>query len=111
MTMKPENIAVTPAFAKPTDGSEHSLWIGGEECVLTITLNKHSRAFPPTTEKCDYLNQMIQGLARAAKDVIYRATNDANTDPEFVIQPVDDIADAIILLSQLSEAIRSEAQS
>jgi hypothetical protein len=111
MTMKPENIAISPANRKSAGGGEHALWIGGGgESVLTFTLDKNHH-FPPHADQCAYLNQMIQGLARAVKDVMYRAENDVNTDSEFASQPIVDIVDAIIMLSQLSEAVRAEASS
>jgi len=111
MNMKPENVAITPANTQSTGGSEHALWIGGGgDSVLTFTLDKTS-GFPPNTDQCAHLNQMIQGLARAVKDVMFRAENDVHTDSEFASQPIVDIVDAIIMLSQLSEAVRVEAQS
>lgn len=111
MTMKPEDVAIKPANTGSAEGSEHDLWIGGEDRVLTITLNKRSRAFPPNTDHSVYFNKMIQGLARAAKDVIFRAENDVKTNTEFAVQPIDDIVNAIIMISQLSEAVQSEANS
>jgi hypothetical protein len=112
MNMKPENDAITPANSNPMKGSEHALWIGGGgESLLTFTLNKNTRAFPPRIDQCAYLNQMIKGLARAVKDVMYRAENDVTANSDFVMQPIADIADAIIMLSQLSEAVQAEAQS
>jgi hypothetical protein len=112
MNMKPEDVAVTPAHTNSLGGREHSLWIGGSgESVLTITLNKRSKAFPPHAEHCAYLNEMIQGLARAAKSVIYQAEKDPQIDADFVMRPIEDIVDTIVMLTQLSEAVRSEVQS
>jgi hypothetical protein len=110
MTIKPEISAVTPANVNSADVRDHGLWIGGSD-VLTIALDKKSKAFPPTVEHCAQLNEMIQGLARAAKAVIFHAENDHQVDAEFAMQPVESIADAIILLSQLSEAVLSEVRS
>lgn len=107
MNMKPKNAAVTPANANPGNVSEHDLWIGGRD-VLTIAFNKQCKMFPPVVEHCDQLNEMIQGLARAAKAVIFHAENDPTVDTSFAMQPIESITDAIILLSQLSGAVRSE---
>lgn len=110
MTMKPETVAVTPSNAQPIRGSQHDLWIS-ERYVLTISIDKQCNYFPPIAEQCGQLNEMIQGLARAAKAVTYHAENDEKADSAFSMQPIDNVMDAIILLSQLSQAIRSEAQA
>ena len=74
--------------------------------VLTILLDGKCREFPPDADTCANLNLMIQGLARAARAVVYHAENDDEIDGMYAMQPVETIADAIIMLSQLSEAAR-----
>lgn len=91
-----------------TAGSTHGLWIG-DDCVLTFDINKASREFPPSLDQCTKLNAMIQGLARAARATVYYAEN-APSNADFLMQPVEDIADAILLLSQLSQAVLDETQ-
>ena len=90
-------------------GSKHDLWIGRE--VLAIQIDCKDKSYPPARPQCENLNRMIQGLARAAKAVVHQSENDTSQAADFAIQPVDDIADAIILLSQMSEAIRLEIES
>ena len=102
--------SVTTAGAPTACGNEFSLWIGGAYgVVLTFTIDKHSKAFPPNVKQCQSLNLMIQGLARAIRAVAYQAANDPSCDAEFAVEPAEDIADAIMILSQLSAAIQSEA--
>lgn len=103
--MATESVATRPDTEA---GSSHDLWIGGGN-VLTIQLDKDCKQFPPTSNHCADLSNMIQGLARAAKSVVFQAENDM-TETTFLMQPVEDIANAIILLSQLSEAVRSELE-
>ena len=91
-------------------GSTHDLWIGDHQ-VLTVTIDKRCHEFPPVAEQCDTLNEMIGGLARAAKAVVFHAANDTESTADFAMQPIEDIASAIILLSQLSSAIRHESRS
>lgn len=110
MTMKPEKAAITPANADLVNVSEHDLWVGDRD-VLTIAFNKQCEKFPPTVDHCDQLNEIIQGLARAAKAVIFHADNDPEVDMSFAMQPIESISNAIILLSQLSSAVRSEVHS
>jgi hypothetical protein len=102
--------SLTADSQQARSGSNHDLWIGAGS-VLTISINKQSKAWAADEEQCGYLNRMIQGLARAAKSVKFHADNDVSVDTDFVMQPVEDIADAIVLLSQLSEAIRAEART
>jgi hypothetical protein len=89
-----------------TDGSTHSLWIG--EHVLDIHIDKSCNGWKPNLEQCHALNTTIQGLARAAKAVIFHSQNDPKTDITFAMDPISDIADAIILLTQLSDAVQHE---
>lgn len=111
MAMKPEDVALQTEVAQAVGGSKHDLWIGGASGgeVLTITIDKHSRQSPPRVEQCRLLNGMIQSLARAVRSVTYHANNDSSLEAEFVMSPIEDIADAIVILSQLSEAICVEA--
>lgn len=92
--------------APARSGSEHGIWIGDE--VLTIVVDKDCAGFPPDAQQCKSLDKMIQGLARAMKSVTYQAENDTTQCGIFVQQPIEDLADAIILLSQMSEAVRHE---
>lgn len=85
-------------------GSEHNLWIGSGS-VLTFYLDRDCRAFPPERKDVQELNKMILGLARASKSVIFHAENDQENDSVFLNGPLEDIANAIVLLSQLSEAV------
>lgn len=89
-------------------GSSHDLWTGGGN-VLTVRLDRDCKEFPPTSDHCAEISNMIQGLARAAKSVVFQAENDVR-ETTFLMQPVEDIANAIILLSQLSEAVRCEKE-
>lgn len=106
--MASENSAVGTQHT--ASGSNHDLWINGGKAVLTVALNKECKAFPPHGDLCGCLNKTIQGLARAAKAVVFHAQNDPSVATEFAMQPIDDIVDAITLLSQLSEAIREELE-
>lgn len=100
-----ESVATLPVSQA---GTEHDLWVGGRN-VLSIRLDLGSKHFPPAPHHCADINQMIQGLARSAKAVVFQAENETDgVETSFLLQPLDDIADAIILLSQLSEAVRSE---
>lgn len=103
--MATESVATLTAAEIPSAGSEHELWLGNGD-VLSITLNRESKGFPPTADHIQPLHYMLQGLARAAKCVVDRA-GDVEVN-EFNMQPVSDIADAIILLSQLAEGVRHE---
>lgn len=82
----------------------HDLWLGDK--VLSIGLAQKLGPFPADPEQIDNLNQMVCDLARAAKGVLYHAEN-AEGDAEFLVQPLEAIADAIILLTHLSDAVRS----
>ncbi len=93
-----------------TRGSEHGLWIHGGN-VLSVTLDRESKGFPPDLKCCGSLNRTIQGLARAIQSVVYHAESQGSelpVDGEFLMQPVEDLTDAIVLLSQLSDAIVHE---
>jgi hypothetical protein len=112
MTMKPESVDTAIDTAQTMSGSRHDLWIGGDGGeVLTITIDKYSKAFPPDVKQCQLLNDMIQGLARATRSVVYHASNETSVDTEFVTQPIEDIVDATMILSQLSAAICAEAHA
>jgi hypothetical protein len=110
MNMKPASVAVTPANTKSVKVREYDLWLS-EQYVLTVAFNQQCKAFPPLIDHCDKLNEMIQGLARAAKAVVFHAENDSKVDSSFAVQPIESISDAIMLLSQLSEAVRSELRA
>lgn len=97
-----ESVAITPK-----DYRSHDLWISSH--VLSIRMDTNPIEWQPDMEHVSLLNQMIQGLARAAKAVALYAEDHDN--PEFEVQPVEQIGDAIVLLSQLSEAIRTEVES
>lgn len=84
---------------------EVDLWLAGND-VVTLMVDPNSKMSRPAPENCANINQMIQGLARAAKAVVYHAENDDRVDTEFAMQPIESIAESIILLSQLSEGIR-----
>lgn len=86
-------------------GHEHDVWIGPEH-VLSLKLDKGTRGFPPSQEIAQAMGRMIQGLSRASRAVIHHSED--QRDPAFHMQPVEDISDAIILLSQLREAVESE---
>lgn len=99
----------TVSIAKPVEISDSAkkfdLYISGGN-VLTMLLDGKCNEFPPDADTCANLNLTIQGLARAARAVVYHAENDDQVDALYAMQPVESIADAIILLSQLSEAAR-----
>lgn len=98
--------------ARAEGAREYALWIGGDHgSVLTISIDKRTKGFPPDFEQCQLLNDMIQGLARAARSVAYHARTDLSADTEFLMGPAEDIADAIMLLSQLSAAVCAEASA
>ncbi|MBN8224824.1 MAG: hypothetical protein J0L89_08415 [Xanthomonadales bacterium] len=102
-----KSVATCPEVAE--SGSEHDIWLAGGSVVLTIELDRNNKNFPPDAKQCPILNEMIQGLARAAKSVIYQAMHDGSAEPEYFVQPIESIADTIIMLSQLSAAVQSEA--
>lgn len=85
--------------------NEVDLWLAGND-VVTLMVDPNSDMSRPGPENCAHINQMIQGLARAARAVVYHAENDDRVDTEFAMQPIESIAESIILLSQLSEGIR-----
>lgn len=91
-------------------GTEHDIWLTDER-ILTITLNKQSKQFPPEMDHLPVINEMICDLARAANAVVYQAENDPKAEESFLIQPVNAIANAIILLTKLSTAVHEEASS
>jgi len=100
--------SVATANHEPAAGwTKHDLWIGNK-AVLTVAMGRDCREFQPQREHCRSLNLMIQGLAQATKSLIYQAENDTSIETNFVIQPLEEIANAIILFSQLSEAVRAE---
>lgn len=106
------NESVAVAGVPAMGGNRCDLWFGGSGGeVLTITIDRHSKAFPPRWTHCQLLNDTIQGLVRATKAVAYQASNDSSADAEFLMQPIEDIADAIMILSQLSAAISAEAHT
>lgn len=78
--------------------------------VLSISLDPDGKNFPPTEAHCASIQEMIEGLARAARAVVYHAENDTATDACYAMQPVESIADAIVMLSRLSEAVRLSAK-
>ncbi|MCD7097187.1 hypothetical protein [Stenotrophomonas sp. MMGLT7] len=102
--MASESVSTRP---NTESGSPHDLWLMQE--MLTVGLTRDSKGFPPEADHCVEINRMIQGLARAARSVVYQAGTDTTQDAQFAMQPIDEIAAAIILLSQLSEAVRIEA--
>lgn len=104
--MATESVAIKTIAPPPATHREHDLWIGDKR-VLTIGLDAESRAFPPDVEHLPAINNTIQLLARAAKAVVYYAENQGG-DTAFLMQPVEGIANAIILLSQLSDAVQHE---
>lgn len=85
--------------------SNHDLFIG--DFVLSYSLDKESGGFPPAADQVKALNSTIQGLSRAIKSVYFQSENDSSAEASFLIQPVEDIANAIMILSQLSEAVQS----
>jgi hypothetical protein len=89
----------------------HDLWIGNK--VLTISLEKDSKGFPPAPEQVAALGSMVQLLARAIKAVAFHAENAPEGDgtADFVLQPVEGIGEAILLLTQLSGAVQAEMQA
>ncbi|WP_158881467.1 hypothetical protein [Rhodanobacter sp. L36] len=105
--MATESVSTRKRQPSAAQRSKHDLWIADDK-VLTITVDRKCKHFPPEVEQCDRINEMIQGLARAAKSVIFHVENDTGSDAEFATRPIGDIANAIILLSQLSTAIRTE---
>ena len=92
-----------------SESREHAVWVGNDN-VLSFALDRHSKGFPPAQSQVGELHRLIQELARAAKSVIYQAENDS-TDPAFTMQPVEGIADTIILLSQMAAAVQSEVNA
>jgi hypothetical protein len=85
----------------------YGVWITCNQ-VLDIGLNRHSKGFPPDAKQVAALNGMIQGLARAILAVKYHADNDTESDEEFLMQPVEDIGNVIVLLSMMADAIQKE---
>lgn len=87
-------------------GSTHDLWVGNSK-VLTVGLDRNVTSFPPRLEHLEDLNEMIQGLSRASKLVASQLDHDED-DPAFLLGPMEAIANAIQLLSQLSSAVTQE---
>lgn len=91
------------------------LWVG-KALVLTVGLDKATKGCPADPQHIVALSRMVQGLARAQRAVAFQAENDTSNDASFLVQPIEDIADAIVLLMQLSDAVqetlapRSEVQ-
>lgn len=104
--MANESVAIESDPAPVAWGSAHDLWIGEE--VLTIRIAKTDTAFPPAAADSIALNEMIEGLARAAKALIYQGDNDARADLPFVAPAISSVIDSIILLSHLSGAVQRE---
>lgn len=95
----------TPATQSQSGpGSPFDLWLGTR--VLTVHANRSSMRFPPHPEQIAALHKIICDLARAAKSVVYHAENEES--PEFVVQTIEGISDAIVLLSQLADGIHDE---
>jgi len=105
--MAMQSVANRSEEAPAIRGSNHDLWIGGKR-VLTIALDRGTKGYPPHAEQCLELNNMIQGLALAAKAAVYQAENDTAGKSELATQSIESIADAITLLSQLSVAVQRE---
>lgn len=99
-----QSVATNPV--SPSAGTNHDLWIDGNN-VLTIRLDRDCKQFPPAHRHCRDLNRMIQGLARAAKAVVFQAEN-GQEDADMLMEPLERIADAIVLLSQLSDGVLRE---
>lgn len=108
--MATESVATGQISTKAASSYPHDVWIGRDD-VLSIGISRNPQGFPAVVEHCDRLNDMIQGLARAAKSVVYQLENDDKADPSFVAQPVESLMEAIILLSQLSTAVQHECRS
>jgi hypothetical protein len=80
------------------------LWVRGGD-VLTVWLDQnHKMSFPAEAVVIAPLNDTIRDLARAAKAVLYSAENQEGGF-DFLAQPLEGIADAIILLTQLSNGV------
>lgn len=84
---------------------EFDMFIG--PLAVTIEINPNNKGWPPAHEQCEHLNKMIYGLAGAARSVIYQAENDKTNDYCGSMEPMTRLVDSILLLSQLSEVIRS----
>lgn len=82
------------------------LWISND--LLAVNIDRQS--VPTEPKHAVLLQDMIQGLARAARAVAYQVQTDDKADPEFLVQPIEDIANAIVLLSQLSAAVSEDIE-
>ncbi|GAB3094940.1 hypothetical protein [Lysobacter terrae] len=104
------NAEATTAQRAVVSNRTHDLWLGDR--VLTITIPGDSKGFGPDAEGLAALAGMIRDLSRATKAVVYRVENDGDgSNAEFHTYPIDGISDAIILLSQLAEAVNAELHS
>lgn len=89
---------------KPPREETHDLFLGDK--VLTVGIDPFHMGFRPADEQCDAINQMILGLSRAGKSVIYQADNDKTSEYWMHMEPMEAILDSIVLLAQTSHAIR-----
>ena len=81
------------------------LWLS-DDCVLTVAVDALLKGFEPDQSHHRVINNTIRDLARAVKPCIYAAENDTTRDTSFAIQPLEAIASAIIILTQLSTAVQ-----
>jgi hypothetical protein len=107
--MATKSVATQQQKAVSSNGNEYDLWLRGST-VLTVGVNRATRAFPPDRQNIAAINQTIQDLARAAKAVAFHAENadEAEGSVEFLMRPIEGIADSIIFMAQLSEAVREQ---
>lgn len=89
----------------------HDLWLG-DNAVLSVALGTKG-GFSPAPEHIERISKTIQGLARALKAVVFHAEHAPaeSGSADFLMQPVEDIAGAIMVLSQLSEAVDRELRN
>lgn len=110
--MATKSVATQQQKAVSSNGKEYDLWLRGGT-VLTVGVDRNCKAFPPDRQNIAAINQTIQDLARAAKAVVFHAGNAGEDEgsTEFLMEPIEGIADSIIFMAQLSEAVREELDS
>jgi len=102
-----QSLASSVALLESPEHRTHDLWLSGGELCLTVAFDKSSSGFPPEPRHLASLNSTIQDLVRATKAVIYQAEHGAGAY-EWLMQPLEGLSDAIMLLSTLAEAVHGE---
>lgn len=104
-----DNATSVPIDTAEPGITQCDLWVRGGD-VLTVWLDQNRKmSFPAELPLIAHLNDTIRDLARAAKAVLYSAENESG-DTLQLIQPIEGIADAIVMLAQLSDGMLENAR-